>query len=258
MLGVDVGRYRCNTEVCVFKVTPQNVGSSEIKSLVNIYTYEDEDFAVQAINLKRLFYKYKARIISIDANGIGAGLVDILTQSQLDPDTGEILPPFGVAGGSYDNAAEQYKKIKGPEVEMDALYLVKGNLTVNTEAYSYTKIQLLNGKVKFLIDETQAKIKLMSTKVGQNMTIDARNEALKPFQLTTVLREQMLNMVEEKEGINIILKQSNTKILKDKFSAFIYGLYYIKQEEDKKKKKKKRNISDYMFFSSASRTNPNY
>ena len=30
------------------------------------------------------------------------------------------------------------------------------------------------------------------------------------------------------EGINIILKQANRGIRKDKFSAFEYGLYYIK------------------------------
>ena len=58
----------------------------------------------------------------------------------------------------------------------------------------------------------------------------------------------MLNLVEENEGVNIILKQSSRSIKKDKFSAFEYGLYYIKQEEDKKKKRKKRNIADMMFY----------
>ena len=60
----------------------------------------------------------------------------------------------------------------------------------------------------------------------------------------------MLNLVEENEGTNIILKQSSRGIPKDKFSAFEYGLYYIKQEEDKGKRKKKRNIADMMFFTS--------
>jgi hypothetical protein len=57
----------------------------------------------------------------------------------------------------------------------------------------------------------------------------------------------MLNLVEENEGVNIILKQSSKGIKKDKFSAFEYGLYYIKQEEDKKRKKK-FNIKDMMFY----------
>lgn len=88
----------------------------------------------------------------------------------------------------------------------------------------------------------------MSTKVGQNMNIDERNDYLRPFILTSVLKEQMLNLVEENEGINIILKQNNRSIKKDKFSAFLYGLYYVKKEEDLNRKKKKRNISDFLFF----------
>ena len=248
VLGVDVGRIGCTTEVCVEKVTPQIQGSA-LKTLVNIYTYDAEDFEVQAINLKKLYYKYKARIIALDANGLGIGLVDFMTKSQIDPETGDELPPFGVEGGTSEDAIEPYKKIKGAGVENDALYLIKANAPINTEAHTYVQTQLASGKIKFLIDENQAKVKLMSTKAGQNMDNDKRAEQLKPFTLTTILREQMLNLVEENEGVNIILKQSSKGIKKDKFSAFEYGLYYIKQEEDRKKKRKKRNISEMIFFS---------
>ena len=74
MLGVDVGRIGCTTEVCVFKVTPQPQGAA-IKSLVNLFSYEAEDFEMQSIHIKKLFYKYKCRICAIDANGLGVGLV---------------------------------------------------------------------------------------------------------------------------------------------------------------------------------------
>ena len=128
------------------------------------------------------------------------------------------------------------------------MYLIKANLPINTEAHTYVQMQLGSGKIKFLIDESQAKVKLLSTKVGQNMDSAQRQEYLQPFTLTTILREQMLNLVEENEGTNIILKQSSRGIPKDKFSAFEYGLYYIKQEEDRNKRKKKRNIAEMMFF----------
>ncbi len=248
VIGVDVGRIGCTTEACIFKVTPQPQGTA-LKSLVNIYTYEAEHFETQAINLKKLFYKYKAKIISIDANGLGIGLIDFMTRAQIDPETGDTLPPFGVEGGTSEDAIAPYRKIKGGDVEDNALYLIKANAPINTEAYSYTQTQMSSGKIKFLKDESEAKAKLMSSKVGQNMDADKRNEYLKPFVLTTILREQMLNLVEENEGVNIILKQSSRGIKKDKFSAFIYGLYYIKQEEDHKKKRRSRNISDFMFFS---------
>jgi hypothetical protein len=134
-------------------------------------------------------------------------------------------------------------------VEEGALYLIKANAPINTEAYSYAQTQMSSGKIKFLIDEASAKTKLMSTKLGQNMDLDKRNEYLMPFVQTSILREQMLNLTEQNEGTNIILKRVSRGIQKDKFSAFIYGLYYIKLEEDKNKKRKKRDISKFMFFS---------
>ncbi len=248
VIGVDVGRIKCTTEAVIFKVTPQPQGS-DLKSLVNIYSYQAEDFEQQSINLKRLYYKYRARALSIDANGLGIGLIDFMTKAQIDPQTGDELPPFGVEDGTAQDTLDLYKKIRGPGVEENALYLVKANASINTQAYTYTKMQLSSGRIKMLIDESQARVKLMSTKVGQNMSPEQRNTYLMPFVLTDALKAQMLNLVEENQGINIILKQSSRGINKDKFSAFVYGLYYIKQQQDKKRKRKSRNISDLLFFS---------
>ena len=80
------------------------------------------------------------------------------------------------------------------------------------------------------------------------MTEEQRADYLKPFTLTSILKEEMLNLREENEGINIILKRANSRIVKDKFSSFEYGLYYIKQEEESKKKKKRFNAKEWMFM----------
>lgn len=250
VIGVDVGRFKCTTEAIVIKVTPQIQGAA-LKTIVNLYSWEAEDFEQQAINIKKLYYKFHARICAIDANGLGAGLVDFMTKAQVDPETGEELMPFGVEDGTSDDIKEQYKKIKGPGVEENAMYLIKANAPINTEAHTYVQTQLSSGKIKLLIDENQAKVKLMEKKVGQSMSPDQRAETLMPFTMTTILREQMLNLVEDTEGVNIILKQSSKEIKKDKFSAFEYGLYYVKQEEDRKKKRKNRDMSKMMFFGSA-------
>jgi len=79
------------------------------------------------------------------------------------------------------------------------------------------------------------------------MTLEKRAEYLKPFTLTSILKEELMNLREENEGINIILKPANKGIKKDKFSAFEYGLYYIKIEEESKKKRRKFKITDMMF-----------
>ena len=128
------------------------------------------------------------------------------------------------------------------------MYLINANAPINTEAHAYVQTQLSSGKIKLLIDEREASTKLMSTKVGQNMTPEQRGEYLMPFVQTSILKDQMMNLIESNDGVNIILKANNTKIKKDKFSAFEYGLYYIKLDEERKRKRKSFNISDMIFF----------
>lgn len=243
VISVDVGRKGCQSVACVFKVTPQPQGSS-IKSLVNIYTFEDEHFEDQAIRLKKLFYKYNARRLVIDGNGLGIGLLDYMIKAQHDPMTGDVYPDFGV----YNDDDGYYKKYRTASTEFDAIYIIKANAPINTEAYSTVQAQMSSGKIKFLIDEKVAKNKLMGTKLGQSMKPEERADYLRPYTYTSILREEMLNLREENEGINIILKQANKGIKKDKFSALAYGVYYIKQEEDSKKKKRRFNVKDFMFM----------
>lgn len=243
VLSMDVGRKGCDSVVCVFKVTPQPQGVS-LKQLVNIFTLSDEHFEDQCIKVKKLFYKFKAKRFVIDGNGLGIGLLDYLVKPQIDPDTNELFPDFGV----YNDEDGYYKKYRTQNCEQDALYVIKANAPINTEAHANAQTQLSSGKVKMLIDERVAKTKLLGTKVGQNMTPEERAEYLKPFTLTSILKEEMMNLREETEGVNIILKQANRGIRKDKFSAFEYGLYYIKHEEDNKKKKKKFNAKEWCFF----------
>lgn len=243
VLSMDVGRKGCDSVVCVFKVTPQPQGVS-LKQLVNIFTLSDEHFEDQCIKVKKLFYKFKAKRLVIDGNGLGIGLLDYLVKPQIDPDTNELFPDFGV----YNDEDGYYKKYRTQNCEQDALYVIKANAPINTEAHANAQSQLSSGKVKMLIDERVAKTKLLGTKVGQNMTPEERAEYLKPFTLTSILKEEMMNLREETEGVNIILKQANRGIRKDKFSAFEYGLYYIKHEEDNKKKKKKFNAKEWCFF----------
>jgi hypothetical protein len=80
------------------------------------------------------------------------------------------------------------------------------------------------------------------------MKPEDRSDYLKPFTLTSILKEELLNLREENEGVNIFLRKANKRIKSDKVSALEYGLYYIKTEEENKKKKKKFNVKDFMFM----------
>jgi hypothetical protein len=162
---------------------------------------------------------------------MGIGLVDYMVKPQTDPLTGEYYPDFGV----YNDDEGYYKQYRTKDTEWEALYLIKANAPINTTAHANVQSQMSSGKINFLIDERVAKNKLLGTRIGQKMTAEERAEYLKPFTLTSILKEEMLNLREETEGLNIILKQSNKRIKKDKFSSLEYGLYYIKEEEENKK-----------------------
>lgn len=89
----------------------------------------------------------------------------------------------------------------------------------------------------------------MSLEKGKSMTKLQRETFLMPFKQTDILKLQMLNLVMKDDSLGtIVLKQSNSRINKDKFSALIYALYWCKMDEEKAQKKKS-NLGDFVFYS---------
>ena len=131
----------------------------------------------------------------------------------------------------------------------NAMYVMKANQSLNSEMYAYCQSQMSTGRLKFLVDENIAKNKLLSQEQGKKMSAVKRAEYLQPFVQTSILKDQMLNLIQDNDGAHIILKQSSKKIKKDKFSALIYGLYWCKLQEDKRGRRKKIDPNDLMLYS---------
>ena len=53
--------------------------------------------------------------------------------------------------------ADEYKKYRSDICEDNAMYLIKANAPINTEAHSITQTWLNANKIQFLIDERVAK-----------------------------------------------------------------------------------------------------
>lgn len=71
IISVDVGRKKCDTVLCVLKVIPRGKETKALISLVNIWVMPaDTHFEDQAIAIKKFYYKYNARRVIIDANGL--------------------------------------------------------------------------------------------------------------------------------------------------------------------------------------------
>ena len=244
LISVDVGRLSCQTVACIFKVQPRESGY--FISLVNIVvlgkTPESKHFEKQVIDLKRLILAFNPKEVVIDGNGLGIGFLDYMIKEQIDND-GTVLPAIGCFND------DSYKKIQAKDIPQ-LIYVIKANGALNSKIHSNCFTQITSGHVKFLIKESEAKNKLMASKKGARLPIDQRIERLMPHEMTTRLFEEMANLKLRQNGLEIQLEQINTRSTKDKFSAFEYGLWRIKEieEENAKKTRRKGKKRSYTFF----------
>ena len=229
IMAIDVGRFSDQSEVAIWKYIPQT-GTTSTKHLVNIVSFEQMHFSEQAVEIKLLYNRYKPEKVVIDGAGLGAGLVDELIKPQVDVRTNQYLNPWGVANDDKG----YYKQFKTADTIDNLLYIIKASASFNTEMYANLQTQLTTGKLRFLIDERQAKMKMDASRAKKfkDMTEDEKANWIVPFTQTSLLKDQMVNLEEKHEGVNIILDRTNKNIRKDKVSAMGYGLWYIKVEID--------------------------
>ena len=197
-------------------------------------------FQLQAIELKKLYQRYKPKEICIDGTGLGVGLMDFMVIDQLGDD-GVLYPALGCIND------DDYKKYSGPKV----IYLLKANSTENSQIHSNFYTQIANGSVRFLISEQEAKTKLLGTKIGQKMKPAERLVRLAPHIETTKLFDEICNLRIKNTGNNTVVEQISSKVNKDRFSAAEYALWRIKIDEDeyfRKRRYKAKSLKNFMLF----------
>ena len=237
LLSVDVGRLNDQTVCTVFRVNINQEGKY-YATVVNIYvlgrTVETKPFSIQAIDIKRIIRKFNPREVVIDTNGLGLGIADEMIREQVD-EFGEVYPAYGFFND------ENYMKIQ-PKEAIKILYGIKANGPLNSKIHGNAYTRINGGMVRFLIKEQEAKNALLSTKIGQKMSVIQRVQRLMPHEMTTKLFEEMANLRLKKTGSNmdIVLEQINPRYPKDKYSSFAYGLWRIKEIEEEQAKKNRR------------------
>lgn len=254
IISVDVARItnQAQSVACIFKVIPKE--SYFIKKLVNIYVHNgDMHFASQAIAIKKLIHAYDPYQVIIDGNGLGVGLMDFMVIENIDPKTGEVFEPIG----SFND--DEVKRSQ-PKDCQQLIYVIKANEKLNAECHGNCFTQLNSGRLRFLIKEQDAKTKLLATKVGQKMPLHEKVDKLMPYEMTTRLFDEICNLKPKQGQDGLKLEKINSRIPKDKFSAFEYGLWLIKGIEEKFYKKKRRTkfaIADCMLYTSRANNNKN-
>ena len=238
VISVDVARSgEAKSIACIWQVLPQPHPKKWIKKLVNLYTFKGDErhFQDQANALKKLIAAFNPKEIIIDGTGLGRGLLDFMVIETFDEKTGQMLPPYG----SFND--DELKKVQ-PADAPKIINVLIANATLNSEIFSISYSEIVSGHVRLLIEENEAKSRLMATKTGQKMTLDKRVAKLMPYEMTTRLIDEIgnLRLKTSVSSKNIAVERINKDIQKDRFSAMCYGLYTIHLMEEQAMKKNKR------------------
>jgi len=246
ILSVDVARSgQAKTVICVFQV--EKGSTAWTKKLVNIMTLTDEEmhFQKQANAIKRLIATFSPRQVVIDGTGLGRGLLDFMIQETVDSETGIVYPAYG----SFND--EELRKSQPPNAPQIINVLIL-NASLASEIHAVAYAECTSGHVRLLIEENEAKVRLMATKKGQAMPLQQRMARLYPYEMTSRLIEEIGNLrvkATNASAHTIVLERINKEMQKDRFSAFEYGIYCAKQIEEaevKKNRKKKSSILDFL------------
>lgn len=240
LISVDVGRLNDQTVVCVFRVNVSGEGK-HYATLVNLYvlgkTADSKTFYRQAIDLKKIINKFNPLEVVIDTNGLGIGFGEEMTREQID-EKGQVYCALGFKND------ENFIKTQ-PKDAPRLLYGIKANSSNNSQIHGNAYTRLNSGLVRFLIKEQEAKNALLSTNIGQKMSVVQRVQRLMPHEMTTKLFEEMANLRLRRTGasLDITLEQINPRYPKDKYSSFAYGLWRIKEIEEEYTKRRRRSLT---------------
>lgn len=219
-LGVDVARSidssNNQSSVVVAKVKRNKNGKITNIMIPNIFTISNAlSFNAQAIEVKKIKNAFKAKVVIVDSNGLGAGLVDELMRESFDPQTGESL-------GCWDTInTDAQPEVSGAE---KCLFDLKPQ-SANSEII-----------VAFMDMVESGKLRLLEKKQDTDYDINDKENYITnilPFLHTDFLIEEIANLQLKhlpsgKVTVDKLIKKYN----KDRFSALAYVLWYIKTYED--------------------------
>ena len=215
-IGVDVARSE-NTNnnqsaIVVIKVirNPVNKRVAELQ-VVNVLGVTNKmNFKNQACMIKKLKNQYHAKMVIVDGNGLGSGLVDQLLLDSYDEITGNYIGCFDTI--NTDNKPEN------PNAEK-CLFDMKAQ-GYQTKVVSYFINAVDSGMLKMLI-----------RKQDQDFTDKERefyDRNVLPFVNTELLFMEIANLkLKVMAGNNLTVEKVVKKIDKDKFSALSYCIFYI-------------------------------
>lgn len=234
VLAYDVAREEGNenamSALVVIKITPKSDGTY-VKEIVNIFSIEGTHDTIQAKYLKQKVNEFKPKILVIDANGLGSGVVDQLV---LKLDDGN--PPYSVVN------SDKYKKYETPEsIPMVFALKAQEKETKNTDIINRFMVMMNKIDVGFLVNPA---IGLKEIEKKEKRKIKDSEEIADiqvPYILTGNMCEQIMNLRYKQQGTNTQVERISNRIQKDMYSALSYGLFWVYLDERKNVERKHKS-----------------
>ena len=220
-IGCDVARSnRTNnnqTSICIAKVKRNKKNLVSKIQLVNMINLPPGlNFTAQAIELKRLKYLFDARMVVVDSNGLGQGLLEELLKEHIDPLTRKEYPAWNTT-----NTEDEPDTLECDQ----CLFGLKAQGINNDIILNFISLFDSGGMVELL------------KKIDQNQYDSSgnylNNDKISHIQTDLFLEELANLQLETLNGGKLGIKQATKAIDKDRYSATAYCLFYIMKHENR-------------------------
>lgn len=220
ILGIDVARSQDTSNnqssVSVLEIKRNKNNKITQIMLINIVNISNAlNFTAQAIEIKKIKQNYNAKMVVVDSNGLGVGLVDELMKETFDVNTGESL-------GCWDTVnTEAQPEVNNAE---KCIFDLKPQ-SANSEVIVSFIDMVESGKLRLLVKKTDADYDINDK--------DNYIENVLPFVQTDFFVEEVSNLqLKHMNSGKVTVEKVIKRINKDRYSATAYGLWYIKNFED--------------------------
>lgn len=215
-IGVDVARSESKTNNQSSIVVGRVVRNKETNRIVsieipNIISMSNTlNFTTQACEVKKVKRDFGAKMVIVDGNGLGAGLVDELLKESYDPITNEYL-------GCWDTVNTDNQ----PEVS-DAekcLFDMKAQGHQSKILTNFIDV-VMSGKLRLLVKKQDSEFTI---KDRENVELN-----ILPYVQTDLLFEEIANLkLKQNSNGTLSIEKVVRKLDKDRFSAISYLIHYI-------------------------------
>jgi hypothetical protein len=235
IISVDVARSaktsNNQTSIVVLKLKKNKEGRIINVQLVNLVNLPNGlNFTAQSIEVKKIFNAYNGKICVVDGNGLGVGLIDSLLKETYNPNTGENLGCWATVNTDQEPEIKDAKKI---------VYDIKAQ-GINSEII-----------VNFIGYVESEKLQILEKRyesVNGLMEIDQYMKDVMPYLQTDYLIEEVANLkLKQLTTGKYTVERVTKRVDKDRYSALVYGLYYIENYENIKTAED-TNYFDYIYF----------